>query len=131
MIHTGKQGLLIVRRAGLPGIVTSRTRLNEPYLCLLLLLSWSLYWRLWSFLRSRLGNLPHSTGCTGRSLGDIGQTYGAASALLTGLALIGVVGSMVFQVRAIRVSQEQVTREQHAHLVEMALMDPVYQRAWG
>lgn len=64
-------------------------------------------------------------------LSDIGQTYGAASALLTGLALIGVVGSMVFQVRAIRVSQEQATREQHAHLVEMALTDPVYQRAWG
>jgi len=38
---------------------------------------------------------------------------------------------MVFQVRAIRVSQEQATREQHAHLVEMALADPVYQRAWG
>lgn len=64
-------------------------------------------------------------------LSDIGQTYGAASALLTGLALIGVVGSMVFQVRAIRISQEQATREQHAHLVEMALTDPVYQRAWG
>jgi hypothetical protein len=64
-------------------------------------------------------------------LSDIGQTYGAASALLTGLALIGVVGSMVFQVRAINVSREQAMREQHAHLVEMALTDPVYQRAWG
>lgn len=64
-------------------------------------------------------------------LSNIGQTYGAASALLTGLALIGVVGSMVFQVRAIKVSREQAMREQHAHLVEMALTDPIYQRAWG
>ena len=64
-------------------------------------------------------------------LSDIGQTYGAASALLTGLALIGVAGSIVFQVRAIRVSREQAMREQHAHLIEMALTDPIYQRAWG
>lgn len=64
-------------------------------------------------------------------LSNIGQTYGAASALLTGLALIGVAGSMVYQVRAIRVSRQQASREQHAHLVEMALTDPVYQRAWG
>jgi hypothetical protein len=64
-------------------------------------------------------------------LSDIGQTYGVASALLTGLALIGVVGSMVFQVRAIRVSREQSSREHHTHLVEMALADPAYQQCWG
>lgn len=64
-------------------------------------------------------------------LSDIGQTYGAASALLTGLALIGVAGSIVFQVRAINVSRKQAMREQHAHLIEMALTDPLYQRAWG
>lgn len=64
-------------------------------------------------------------------LSNIGQTYGAASALLTGLALIGVAGSIVFQVRAIQVSRAQAIREQHTHLIEMALADPVYQRAWG
>jgi Family of unknown function (DUF6082) len=78
-----------------------------------------------------LRQLASLHGVNWSQLSNIGQTYGAASALLTGLALIGVVGSMVFQVRAIRVSQEQATREQHAHLVEMALTDPVYQRAWG
>lgn len=78
-----------------------------------------------------LRQLASLHGVQWEQLSNIGQTYGAASALLTGLALIGVVGSMVFQVRAIRVSQEQATREQHAHLVEMALTDPVYQRAWG
>jgi hypothetical protein len=64
-------------------------------------------------------------------LSNIGQTYGAASALLTGLALIGVAGSMVYQIRAIQVSSEQSIREQHRHLVEMALEDPVYYRCWG
>lgn len=78
-----------------------------------------------------LRQLASLHGVQWSQLSTIGQTYGAASALLTGLALIGVVGSMVFQVRAIRVSQEQATREQHARLVEMALTDPVYQRAWG
>lgn len=64
-------------------------------------------------------------------LSNIGQTYGAASALLTGLALIGVAGSMVFQVRAIEVSRWDSSREKHVHLMEMALKDPVYMRAWG
>jgi Family of unknown function (DUF6082) len=64
-------------------------------------------------------------------LSNIGQTYGAASALLTGLALVGVAGSMIFQIRAIDISRAQTVRQQHAHLIEMALMDPVYMRAWG
>src|SRR5947208_2108644 len=44
-------------------------------------------------------------GVSWARLSNIGQTYGAASALLTGLALVGVVGSLVFQVRAIQVSR--------------------------
>jgi hypothetical protein len=47
------------------------------------------------------------------------------------LALIGVVGSMIFQVRATQATQEQSSREHHAHLVEMSMNDPVYQLAWG
>ncbi len=78
-----------------------------------------------------LRQLASLRGVHWSQLSSIGQTYGAASALLTGLALIGVVGSIVFQVRAIRISRQQASREQHAHLVELALTDPVYQRAWG
>jgi hypothetical protein len=72
-----------------------------------------------------LGNLDW------RLLSDIGQAYGAASALLTGLALFGVVGSMIYQARAIKVSRNQASREHLAHLIELALEDPVYQRCWG
>lgn len=64
-------------------------------------------------------------------LSYIGQTYGAASALITGLALIGVICSIVFQSKAIIAGREQSSRQHHAHLVEMALDDPVYQRAWA
>jgi hypothetical protein len=38
---------------------------------------------------------------------------------------------MVFQARAIRVSREQASREHLAHLIELSLEDPVYQRCWG
>ena len=61
----------------------------------------------------------------------IGQTYGAVSALITGLALLGVAGSMVFQARAIKVSRAQASRDHHEGLIELALEDPVYQRCWG
>lgn len=64
-------------------------------------------------------------------LSNIGQTYDAASAMLTAIALIGVAGSIIFQIRAIEVSRTQSVRGQHAHLVEMVLADPVYMRAWG
>jgi hypothetical protein len=64
-------------------------------------------------------------------LSNIGQTYGAASALLTALALIGVAGSIFLQAKEINANREQSSREHHAHLVEMALEDPVYQRCWG
>ena len=78
-----------------------------------------------------LRQLGSVRGVNWAQLSNIGQTYGAASALLTGLALVGVAGSMVFQVRAIQVSREQASREHHARLVEMALTDPVYQRCWA
>jgi hypothetical protein len=64
-------------------------------------------------------------------LSYVGQTYGAASALLSGLALIGVSASIILQARAVNVSVEQSSREHHAHLVELALDEPAYQRAWG
>jgi hypothetical protein len=78
-----------------------------------------------------LNQLESLPGLDWLQLSYIGQTYGAASALLTGLALLGVAGSLLFQVRAIQASREQSSREHHAHLVEMALKDPAYQRCWG
>jgi hypothetical protein len=76
----------------------------------------------------QLGSLR---GVSWTELSNIGQTYGAASALLTALALIGVVISMIFQIRAIKVSLSSSIRDQHTHLLEMALADPLYFQAWG
>src|SRR6202035_5609260 len=72
-----------------------------------------------------LRQLSSIRGLNWTQLSNIGQTYGAASALLTGLALLGVAGSMIFQIRAIDVSRAESMRGQHAHLIEMALADSV------
>ena len=64
-------------------------------------------------------------------LSYIGQAYSAASSFLTGLALIGVAGSIALQAKAVNAGREQSSRERHARLIEMSLKDPVYQLAWG
>jgi hypothetical protein len=64
-------------------------------------------------------------------LSNIGQTYGAASALLTGLALIGVAGSILFQSQTVRVSRAQSSQEHLTRLLQMAMEDPIYQWCWG
>jgi hypothetical protein len=64
-------------------------------------------------------------------LSNIGQTYGAASAFLTALALLGLAGSILFQARAIQVSREQASGGLQQHLAEMSMTDPVYQRCWA
>ncbi|GII76858.1 hypothetical protein Sru01_18400 [Sphaerisporangium rufum] len=64
-------------------------------------------------------------------LSFIGQTYGAASALLSVLALIGVSVSLFLQAREAKATREQALRMLHADLMKMAMEDPLYRRAWG
>jgi hypothetical protein len=64
-------------------------------------------------------------------LSFIGQTYGAASALLSAFALAGIVVTLVLQARDTKVSREQGQRLAHSELLKMALENPVYRRAWG
>lgn len=61
----------------------------------------------------------------------IGQTYGAASALLAVLALIGVAVSLYMQTREAKASREQSLRAIHTELLQMAMDDDVYRRCWG
>jgi len=64
-------------------------------------------------------------------LSSIGQTYGAISALLTAMALIGVVASLLFQAREVRLAKEQAIRTFHHELIRMQLDDPLYMAALG
>jgi hypothetical protein len=61
----------------------------------------------------------------------IGQTYGAASALLSMFALIGITASLVMQARESKAAREQALRVIHTELLQMAMEDEVYRRSWG
>lgn len=62
---------------------------------------------------------------------NIGQTYGAASAILSVLALIGVAVSLIMQSRESKASREQARRALHFELLKMAMDDPFYLHVWG
>lgn len=61
----------------------------------------------------------------------IGQTYGAASALLSVLALIGISASLILQAHENKANREQALRASHAELMQKAMDDPLYARVWG
>jgi hypothetical protein len=63
--------------------------------------------------------------------GDIGQTYGAAAALLSVLALGGVAASLVLQARESKANREHASRLIHTDLLKMAMEDPAYLECWG
>ncbi|MBB4933187.1 hypothetical protein F4561_004007 [Lipingzhangella halophila] len=65
------------------------------------------------------------------SLSFIGQTYGAASALLAGLALAGVVATLVLQARETRMSRELALRDSNSELLRIAMESPEYAECWG
>ncbi|MEV4746331.1 DUF6082 family protein [Streptosporangium sp. NPDC049248] len=64
-------------------------------------------------------------------LSDIGQTYGAASAVLAVFALMGVTVSLILQARESKANREQTLRALHGDLMRMAMEDPLYRASWG
>jgi hypothetical protein len=64
-------------------------------------------------------------------LGSVGEAYGAASAILAGLALTGVVTSLIIQAREAKAGREQTLRALHADLLKMAIDDPGLLECWG
>lgn len=64
-------------------------------------------------------------------LNYIGGTYGAASAILSVLAVIGVAVTLVMQEREARAARLHAIRDNHNHLIEMAMRDPDLNKVWG
>lgn len=64
-------------------------------------------------------------------LSNIGQTYGAISALLSSLALVGVVVSLLYQARDSQTAHEQVSRTLQHDLLKMELADLSLMNAFG
>lgn len=64
-------------------------------------------------------------------LSNIGQTYGAVSALVAALALGGVVISLLYQARDVQTNREQSSRTFHHDLLKLEMEDPLYMEALG
>lgn len=64
-------------------------------------------------------------------LSDIGQTYGAISAILSGLALVGIIASLQYQARDSRNAHEQMMRTFQFELIKLELDDPTLIAATG
>lgn len=64
-------------------------------------------------------------------LSNIGQTYGAVSALLSSLALGGIVVSLLYQARDSQNAREQTTRSLQRELIKMVMDDPSLMTAAG
>jgi hypothetical protein len=65
-------------------------------------------------------------------LSEIGQTYGAVSAVLSALALGAVAVSVSIQARQAKAGQIQAVRQFHLDLIRMQLDDlPTYLPCWG
>lgn len=64
-------------------------------------------------------------------LGDVGEAFGAVSAVVSAIALLGVVTSLVIQQRQNRVMEEQTVRQRHFELVRLTIEHPEFRYAWG
>jgi hypothetical protein len=70
-----------------------------------------------------LRELASSFDLNWSSLSNIGQTYGAVSALITGLALGGVAISLFYQAKDVSTTRSQAVRTFHHELLRMELDD--------
>lgn len=66
-----------------------------------------------------------------RRLSYIGQTYGAASALVASIALVGIVVSIVLQGRESRITRDHALRALHIDLLRLGISDDIYLQCWG
>jgi hypothetical protein len=78
-----------------------------------------------------LREMTHLSNIDWEQLSYVGQTYGAASALLSALALTGIALSLTLQAREIRIARNDSGRNHHFRLMEMAMTNPELLECWG
>lgn len=64
-------------------------------------------------------------------LSSIGQTYGAISAVISGVALVGIAVSLFLQARELDLTREQMFRNYHLDLVRFSIENPQFISSWG
>lgn len=75
--------------------------------------------------------LFHGATIRWERLSFIGQTYGAASAIVSVLALVGIVLTLSYQAREAKLAREETRREAISDLLKMAIEDPDLDETWG
>lgn len=73
----------------------------------------------------------NASGLDWTRLSSIGQTYGAVSAIIAAIALLGVVATLIVQSREAKAARLNAHRGYHAELMRMAMDDPRYMECWG
>jgi hypothetical protein len=109
------------RRAGKPQKSRSWGRATIAVVLLVLLVV------LAPFATARLRYLPLDW----KRLSDIGQAYGALSAVLSAFALCGIAASLVMQRQQYRLSEAQTLRQRHYDLIKFTFEDPELKPCWG
>lgn len=64
-------------------------------------------------------------------LSNVGQSYGAASAILSALAIIGVSFTLIVQARQSKENRNYYIREMHTDLLRIGMADDRLLEAWG
>ncbi|GAB3466243.1 hypothetical protein GCM10027570_55300 [Streptomonospora sediminis] len=64
-------------------------------------------------------------------LSFIGQTYGAVSALIAAVALVGIIATLVLQARETRRGVQESRRQAMSELLQKAMDDPALDECWG
>ncbi len=65
-------------------------------------------------------------------LSDVGQTYGAISAIVSAVALGGVAAALFFQARQAKAERIQAVRGFHRELIQMTIDEPTrYLPCWA
>ncbi|MEU6787894.1 DUF6082 family protein [Nonomuraea angiospora] len=70
-------------------------------------------------------------GSRWQQLSDIGQTYGAASAVLSAFALVAIGVSLFLQAREMRFSRQDAERSHHFQLMQLLIENPALSRGLG
>ncbi|MFD8910610.1 DUF6082 family protein [Streptomyces sp. NPDC059575] len=71
------------------------------------------------------------SGLNWNELSDISQTYGGLSILVSAAALIGVVASLSYQAKQVRIEHQEAHRSAHRELILRALSDQEFLTCWG
>jgi hypothetical protein len=104
------------------GLRISFIRRSAGYLAVILIVALILLLVLLSPLLLR--QLGRISGVDWARLSNIGQTYGAASAVLSAIALIGISLSLLVQARQARDERIRLVFERHVQLLSMVLERP-------